>query len=119
MQQQTVANGYQCKSSTVVRGVGVIVGGDGDDVISVVAGVGFVHCVCFVAVVGFVIGVADFAGFAGVGETGIVDSGVFFVGLDAVGFVGVGVSLVGFGVSGVGVGGVGVGGVGDVIVVRV
>ena len=48
--------------------------GDGGDVIGVVAGVGFV------------IGVADFAGFAGVGETGIVDSGVFFVGLDAVGF---------------------------------
>ena len=47
LQQQTVANGYQCKFSTVVRGVGVIVGGDGDggDVI----GVGYVHCVCFVA----------------------------------------------------------------------
>ena len=101
LQQQTIANGYQCKFSTVVRGVGVIVGGDGDDVIGVAAGVGFVPCVCFVAGVGVVIGVADFAG-------------VFFVGLDGVGLVGVGVSLVGFGASGVGVGDVG-----DVIVVCV
>ena len=40
------------------------------------------------------VGVADFAGFAGV--TGIADSGIFVVGLDGVGLVGVG--LVGFGV---------------------
>ena len=68
----------------------VVIGGDG----------GVVGCVCFV--VGVVIAVNDFAGFAGV--TSIVSSDVLVVGLDGVGLVGVGVSLFGFGACGVGVG---------------
>ena len=94
LQQQAVAIVYWCKFDTV-RGVGVVIGGDGGVLVGVVAGV---------------IGVIDFVGFACVGVTGIV--GVFFVGLDGigldgVGLVGVDVSLVGFGKRGVGVGGVG------------
>ena len=66
-----VTIGYCCKFDTFVRGVDVVIGGDG----------------------GVVVGVVDFAGFAGV--TGIVDSGVFIVGLDGVGLVDVGAGGVG------------------------
>ena len=69
----------QCKFVTVVRGVGVVIGGD-DGVV-----VGVVGCVCFLNGVGVVVGVADFAGFTGV--TGMVDSGVSVVGLDDFGLV--------------------------------
>ena len=89
---------------TVVRGDGVVIGGDGS------VFVGVVGCVCIVDGVGVVVTFTDFADFPGV----TVESGVFIVGLDGVRLDGV--SLVGFGA--VGVGSVGAVGVGVVDVVR-
>ena len=73
---------------------GVVICGDGGVLVDVVG------CVCIV--VGVVVAVADFAGFAVV--TGIVSSGVFIFGLDGDGLDGVGlvgVSLVGVSLVGV------------------
>ena len=88
---------------TVVRGDGVVIGGDGS------VFVGVVGCVCIVDGVGVVVTFTDFADFPGV----TVESGVFIVGLDGVGLDCL--SLVGFGAVGVGVGAVGVVGVVSVV----